>query len=55
MEYALVPDNTPTPDNYRTTWFQSLDDMKACKRMGALLLMAAKPEVRNPAPGHTIY
>jgi hypothetical protein len=29
--------------------------MKAFKRIGALLLMASKPDVRNPAPGYTIY
>jgi ubiquinone/menaquinone biosynthesis C-methylase UbiE len=55
VEYALVPDDTPTPDNHQTTWFQSLDDVREFKRIGALLLMATKPEVRNPAPGYTIY
>jgi hypothetical protein len=29
--------------------------MRAFKRVGALLLMASKPDVRNPAPGYTIY
>jgi len=33
----------------------TLDDLKAFKRIGALLLMASKPDVRNPAPGYTIY
>ena len=55
VEYAQIPDDTPTPDNYQTTSFHSLDDMKAFKRVGALLLMASKPDVRNPAPGYTIY
>ena len=55
VEYAQIPDDTPTPENYQTTSFHSLDDMKAFKRVGALLLMAAKPDVRNPAPGYTIY
>lgn len=55
VEYALIPDDTPTPDNYRTTSFHSLDDLKAFKRVGALLLMASKPNLRNPAPGYTIY
>src|ERR1700685_768703 len=55
VEYALVPDDTPTPENYQTTSFHSLDDLKAFKRIGALLLMASKPDVRNPAPGYTIY
>jgi arsenite methyltransferase len=43
VEYVLVPDDTPTPDNYQTTSFHSLDDLKAFKRIGALLLMASKP------------
>jgi ubiquinone/menaquinone biosynthesis C-methylase UbiE len=42
VEYALIPDDTPTPDNYQTTSFHSLDDLKAFKRVGALLLMATK-------------
>src|SRR5258707_7148017 len=55
VEYAQIPDDTPTPENYRTTSFRSLDDLKAFKRIGALLLMSSKPDVRNPAPGYTIY
>jgi ubiquinone/menaquinone biosynthesis C-methylase UbiE len=46
-EYALVPDDTPTPDNYQTTSFHSLNDLKAFKRIGALLLIASKPDVQN--------
>jgi len=55
IEYAQIPDDTPTPENYQTTSFHSLDDLKAFKRVGALLLMASKPDVRNAAPGYTIY
>ena len=55
VEYAQIPDDTPTPENYQTTSFHSLDDLKAFKRVGALLLMASKPDVRNAAPGYTIY
>jgi arsenite methyltransferase len=55
VEYALIPDDTPTPDDYKTTSFHSLDDLRAFKRTGALLLMASKPDLRNPAPGYTIY
>ncbi len=50
-----IPDETPTPDDYQTTSFHSLEDLRAFKRMGALLLMASKPDVRNPAPAYTIY
>jgi ubiquinone/menaquinone biosynthesis C-methylase UbiE len=55
VEYRLIRDDTPTPENYETTSFHSLDDMKAFKKIGALLLMASKPDLRNPAPGYTIY
>ena len=55
VEYAQIPDDTPTAENYQTTSFHTLDDLKAFKKVGALLLMASKPDVRNPAPGYTIY
>jgi ubiquinone/menaquinone biosynthesis C-methylase UbiE len=55
VEYRQIADDTPTPENYKTTSFHSLDDMKAFKKIGALLLMASKPDVRNPAPRYTIY
>jgi ubiquinone/menaquinone biosynthesis C-methylase UbiE len=55
VEYALIPDDTPTPDDYVTKSFRSLDDLKASKRIGALLLMASKPDFRTPAPGYTVY
>jgi SAM-dependent methyltransferase len=45
VEYALIPDDTPTPDNYQTTSFHSLEDLRAFKRVGALLLMASKPKL----------
>ena len=55
VEAVQIPDDTPTPDNYKTTSFHSLDDLKAFKRVGALLLMASKPDLRTPAPGYTVY
>jgi ubiquinone/menaquinone biosynthesis C-methylase UbiE len=55
VEARRIPDDTPTPDDYQTKSFHSLDNLRAFKRMGALLLMASKPDVRNQAPGHTIY
>jgi arsenite methyltransferase len=55
VEARRIPDDTPTPDDYQTKSFHSLDDLRAFKRIGALLLMASKPDVRNPAPGYTIY
>jgi arsenite methyltransferase len=55
VEYLQIPDDTPTPDDYVTQSFHSLEDLKAFKRTGALLLMASKPDFRTPAPGYTVY
>jgi ubiquinone/menaquinone biosynthesis C-methylase UbiE len=55
VEARQIPDDTPTPDNYKTTSFHSLEDLRAFKRTGALLLRASKPDLRTPAPGYTIY
>jgi hypothetical protein len=55
VEWRQIPDDTPTPQDYKTTSFRSLEDLKAFKRVGALLLMATKPDIRTPAPGYTIY
>src|SRR5437899_5064413 len=55
VEYRHIADDTPTPDDYKTKSFNSLDDLRAFKREGALLLMATKPDLRTPAPGYTIY
>ena len=42
-EWRQIPDDTPTPDDYQTKSFRSLEDLRAFKRAGALLLMASKP------------
>ena len=42
-EWLQIPDDTPTPDDYQTKSFRSLEDLRAFKRAGALLLMASKP------------
>ena len=55
VEYAQIPDDTPTPDDYVTKSFHSLEDLRAFKRTGALLLMATKPDFRTPAPGYVVY
>ncbi len=55
VEARRIPDSTPTPDDYQTTSFHSLDDLREFKRIGALLLMASKPDLRTPAPGYAIY
>jgi ubiquinone/menaquinone biosynthesis C-methylase UbiE len=55
VEAQRIPDDTPTPDDYQTTSFRNLEDLRAFKREGALLLMASKPDLRTPAPGYTVY
>ncbi|MFZ3190244.1 MAG: hypothetical protein WA180_17405, partial [Candidatus Sulfotelmatobacter sp.] len=55
VEAFRIPDDTPTPDDYQTKSFHSLEDLRAFKREGALLLAASKPDLRTPAPGYTIY
>ena len=55
VEARQIPDDTPTPDDYQTKSFHSLEDLRAFKRIGALLLMASKPDRRTPAPGYAIY
>jgi len=55
VEACRIPDDTPTPDDYKTKSFNSLEDLRAFKREGALLLMASKPDLRTPGPGYTIY
>jgi len=55
VEAQRIPDSTPTPEDYKTNSFNSLEDMREFKRIGALLLMASKPDLRTPAPGYTIY
>ena len=55
ISWEQIPDDTPTPDDYKTKSFHSLADLRAFKKTGALLLMASKPDLRTPAPGYTIY
>jgi ubiquinone/menaquinone biosynthesis C-methylase UbiE len=50
-----VPDDTPTPDPYSGRWFKNAEELRDFKRIGALLLIARKPDVRNAAPAYQIY
>jgi ubiquinone/menaquinone biosynthesis C-methylase UbiE len=43
VESMQVPDDTPTPDHYITKSFDSLEDLKRFKSIGALLLRGSKP------------
>jgi ubiquinone/menaquinone biosynthesis C-methylase UbiE len=55
VEAVHIPDDTPTPEVYTGKWFKNAEELRDFKRIGALLLMATKPDFRSPAPGYTIY
>src|SRR5579871_4247876 len=40
-----IPDLTPTPEEYSGRWFKNAEELRDFKRIGALLLMARKPDV----------
>ncbi len=42
-----IPDATPTPETYSGKWFKNAEELRDFKRIGALLLMAKKPDVRS--------
>jgi hypothetical protein len=50
-----VPDLTPTPEEYSGRWFKNADELRDFKRIGALLLIARKPDFESPPPGYQIY
>jgi len=43
-----IPDLTPTPDEYTGKWFKNAEELRDFKRIGALLLIARKPDVESP-------
>ena len=43
-----IPDLTPTPDEYSGRWFKDAAELRDFKRIGALLLIAHKPDVESP-------
>jgi arsenite methyltransferase len=55
VEAFQIPDDTPTPDEYSGRWFRNAEELRDFKRIGALLLVARKPDVRNPGPAYQIY
>jgi arsenite methyltransferase len=50
-----VPDLTPTPEEYSGRWFKNAEGLKEFKRIGALLLVARKPDFESPPPGYRVY
>ncbi len=50
-----VPDLTPTPDEYSGRWFKNAEELRDFKRIGALLLVARKPDFESPPPAYQLY
>jgi ubiquinone/menaquinone biosynthesis C-methylase UbiE len=43
-----IPDLTPTPKEYSGKWFKNAEELRDFKQIGALLLIARKPDVVSP-------
>ena len=50
VQAVRIPDETPTPETYSGKWFANAEELKDFKRMGALLLMAKKPDIKSMPP-----
>ena len=55
VEARRIPDETPTPEEYTGQWFKNAEELREFKRIGALLLMASKPNLRTPGPAYQVY
>jgi ubiquinone/menaquinone biosynthesis C-methylase UbiE len=49
-----IPDLTPTPEEYSGKWFKNAEELRDFKRIGALLLIARKPNVVSPPKGFAV-
>jgi len=47
VQAVRIPDETPTPEIYSGKWFANAEELRDFKKIGALLLMARKPDVRS--------
>ncbi len=50
-----IPDLTPTPEEYTGKWFKDANELRDFKRIGALLLIARKPDIQSPPRSHEVY
>jgi len=50
-----VPDLTPTPEEYSGRWFKNAEELRDFKHIGALLLIARKPDIEVPPKAITVY
>jgi arsenite methyltransferase len=49
-----IPDLTPTPGEYSGKWFKNAEELRDFKQIGALLLIARKPDVVSPPKGYEV-
>jgi arsenite methyltransferase len=49
-----IPDLTPTPEEYSGKWFKNAAELRDFKRIGALLLIARKPDLVSPPKGYEV-
>jgi len=50
-----IPDRTPTPETYSGKWFKNAEELREFKRIGALLLIARKPDFQSPPRAYEVY
>jgi arsenite methyltransferase len=50
-----IPDLTTTPEEYSGKWFKNAEELRDFKRIGALLLIARKPDIEVPPPAYQVY
>ncbi len=55
VEARRISDLTPTPEQYSGKWFTNSDELREFKRIGALLLIARKPDFKSPGRGYEVY
>jgi arsenite methyltransferase len=55
VQAVRIPDDTPKPPEYSGKWFKNAEELRDFKRIGALLLIARKPDIRTMGPAYTIY
>jgi ubiquinone/menaquinone biosynthesis C-methylase UbiE len=44
VESRRIPDRSPTPETYSGKWFKNAEELRDFKKIGALLLIAEKPQ-----------
>ncbi|HVG91475.1 MAG TPA: methyltransferase domain-containing protein [Alphaproteobacteria bacterium] len=44
VEARRIPDRSPTPETYSGKWFKNAEELRDFKKIGALLLIAKKPQ-----------